>query len=145
MEFIDLGMACSRMTRIRTPDSFNKHAPPGTSLFDGTEATPQRPDRRPGSAATQAPRARRRIAFGPAEIVGALPSYSSAYIGGQKQAKAERAGRRATEDGSAIKQSQHLRRRSKSLSPRAVCKAIPCDSTEMLRQEIQHQDTPERV
>ena len=108
------------MIRTRTPDSFNKHAPPGTSLLDGTEATPQ-PLRRTDGAAHHPPRARRRIAFGPSEPSGASGSPRHSARGSPL---VDGSSRRATEDGFALRPSPHFRRRSRSLSPRATPKVI---------------------
>ena len=110
----------SRLTRTRTPDSFNKHAP-GTSLFDGTEATPLKPARRTDNGGHHPPRARRRIAFGPSEQTEATNG-SPRKLGGQRLAGKDGGCRRATEDGSLARPAHHLRRRSRSLSPRAVSK-----------------------
>lgn len=104
------------MIRTRTPDSFNKHAAPGTSLFDGTEATPQ-PLRRPDGGASYPPRARRRIAFGAVEPAGARLSPRNNARG-----SALTDSRRATEDGFTSRPPPHFRRRSRSLSPRATPK-----------------------
>ena len=118
-----LAESCSvsrRTLRARTPDSFNRHAAPGTSLFDGTEATPQhtRQGRLGGEhGAHLPPRARRRITFGPAAEAFEQLQWPSA--GGEGRGAPGR--RRQTEHGTGSRLGHRLepinRRRSRSLSP----------------------------